>query len=266
MTSEVVLMNRQAVAMAADSAVTISGDRYLKTYQSVDKLVPLADLPNHGFRPPASTFGDTFTDTNGTALESHTPTGPDAGSGWSLHTGGAGAIDIVSNRAESQTNEVIRYFLDDNLSSDDHWAEAEVGHVGSGATSFHGLIVRKVSGATLTNYLSVVRHNGTNFNRIRLYRSNAGTPTQLGGTDNSPTLTNGSVMRFEVTDSDVLTLYDDGVADHSATDGSPITGNTLVGVELVTSGGGVHLYTEDFLASDLPTTGGNPHSQAVIVS
>ncbi|WP_147303832.1 hypothetical protein [Parvularcula marina] len=41
MTSEVVLMNRQAVAMAADSAVTISGPNYLKTYQSVDKLFPL---------------------------------------------------------------------------------------------------------------------------------------------------------------------------------------------------------------------------------
>lgn len=43
MTSEIVLMNRQSVAMAADSAVTISGDRYLKTYQSVDKLFPLVD-------------------------------------------------------------------------------------------------------------------------------------------------------------------------------------------------------------------------------
>ena len=43
MTSEVVLMNRQAVAMAADSAVTISGANYLKTYQSVDKLFPLID-------------------------------------------------------------------------------------------------------------------------------------------------------------------------------------------------------------------------------
>ena len=41
MTSEVVLMNRGAVAMAADSAVTISGGNYLKTYQSVDKLFPL---------------------------------------------------------------------------------------------------------------------------------------------------------------------------------------------------------------------------------
>ena len=41
MTSEVVLMNRAAVAMAADSAVTISGQDYLKTYQSVDKLFPL---------------------------------------------------------------------------------------------------------------------------------------------------------------------------------------------------------------------------------
>ena len=43
MTSEVVLMNRQAVAMAADSAVTISGHEYIKTYQSVDKLFPLVD-------------------------------------------------------------------------------------------------------------------------------------------------------------------------------------------------------------------------------
>lgn len=43
MTSEVVLMNRQAVAMAADSAVTISGPDYLKTYNSVDKLFPLVN-------------------------------------------------------------------------------------------------------------------------------------------------------------------------------------------------------------------------------
>jgi hypothetical protein len=43
MTSEVVLMNRQAVAMAADSAVTITGHQYIKTYQSVDKLFPLVD-------------------------------------------------------------------------------------------------------------------------------------------------------------------------------------------------------------------------------
>ncbi len=43
MTSEVVLMNRQAVAMAADSAVTISGQDWIKTYQSVDKLFPLVD-------------------------------------------------------------------------------------------------------------------------------------------------------------------------------------------------------------------------------
>ncbi|NWG71881.1 MAG: hypothetical protein HXY23_09785 [Parvularculaceae bacterium] len=43
MTSEVVLMNRQAVAMAADSAVTITGGSYIKTYQSVDKLFPLVD-------------------------------------------------------------------------------------------------------------------------------------------------------------------------------------------------------------------------------
>ncbi|MEM1396181.1 MAG: hypothetical protein AAGH38_01885 [Pseudomonadota bacterium] len=43
MTSEVVLMNRQAVAMAADSAVTISGQEWIKTYQSVDKLFQLVD-------------------------------------------------------------------------------------------------------------------------------------------------------------------------------------------------------------------------------
>ena len=43
MTSEVVLMNRQAVAMAADSAVTISGAGYLKTYNSADKLFQLVD-------------------------------------------------------------------------------------------------------------------------------------------------------------------------------------------------------------------------------
>ena len=43
MTSEVVLMNRQAVAMAADSAVTISGHQFIKTYQHLQKLFPLVE-------------------------------------------------------------------------------------------------------------------------------------------------------------------------------------------------------------------------------
>jgi len=43
MTSEVVLMNRKTVAMASDSAVTISGPGFLKTYQSEDKLFPLVE-------------------------------------------------------------------------------------------------------------------------------------------------------------------------------------------------------------------------------
>ncbi|MEM9705139.1 MAG: hypothetical protein AAF850_03580 [Pseudomonadota bacterium] len=43
MTSEVVLMNRQGVAMAADSAVTISGPQWIKTYNSADKLFPLVE-------------------------------------------------------------------------------------------------------------------------------------------------------------------------------------------------------------------------------
>ncbi|MEM9122636.1 MAG: hypothetical protein AAGB03_04870 [Pseudomonadota bacterium] len=43
MTSEVLLMNRSAVAMAADSAVTITSDQGQKIYQSVDKVFQLID-------------------------------------------------------------------------------------------------------------------------------------------------------------------------------------------------------------------------------
>jgi hypothetical protein len=43
MTSEVLLMNRGAVAMAADSAVTIMGEHGHTIYQSVDKVFPLVD-------------------------------------------------------------------------------------------------------------------------------------------------------------------------------------------------------------------------------
>jgi hypothetical protein len=43
MTSEVLLMNRGAVAMAADSAVTIMGQHGHTIYQSVDKVFPLVD-------------------------------------------------------------------------------------------------------------------------------------------------------------------------------------------------------------------------------
>lgn len=43
MTSEVLLMNRSAVAMAADSAVTITGQHGQTIYQSVDKVFQLID-------------------------------------------------------------------------------------------------------------------------------------------------------------------------------------------------------------------------------
>ena len=45
MTSEVVIMNRNAVVMAADSAVTVGG---VKTYNGVNKLFLLSNSPPMG--------------------------------------------------------------------------------------------------------------------------------------------------------------------------------------------------------------------------
>jgi len=43
MTSEVVIMNREAVALAADSAATVSGRKHAKIYTSANKLFSLSD-------------------------------------------------------------------------------------------------------------------------------------------------------------------------------------------------------------------------------
>ncbi|MCH8745491.1 MAG: hypothetical protein IIB31_07580 [Chloroflexi bacterium] len=230
-------------------------------HKHLDKLIPGGEFPTHSFRAPATTFVDTFVDTNGTNLEDHTPTGSPAASGWTEIVGGAGSIDIVTGDiAQTTALDVdIQYMIDDNLASDDHYAEVVIDATETGSGGAIGTTVRKASGATET-------FNGLQFRttaaRIRLFRVNGGSPTALI-TDNSPTMTNGSLARVEIDGNDLLSCYDDGVLDASVTDGSPLTGNFLTGL-WGSKGTTGTVNWDNFKASDL-AAGGFAHSQAVIV-
>lgn len=62
--------------------------------------------------------GDTFTDANGTSLVSHTPTGPNAGSGWGAF--GSSAAQIQSNAAQdSNSSSGNRFRMNNDLGSDE---------------------------------------------------------------------------------------------------------------------------------------------------
>lgn len=67
--------------------------------------------------PPkrGGTFTDTFTDSNGTLLQDHTPSG---GTGWTKNAGGTSDITIESNELQSDGASKTEYLCDDSGSAD----------------------------------------------------------------------------------------------------------------------------------------------------
>lgn len=94
-----------------------------------------------------ATAGDTFTDTNGTSLTAHAPTGPNAGTGW---TALAGAAVIQSNGAQDNNNASgNRFRLDNDLGSDE--MDVEGIFTAGGTFVFPGLLGRLPTGTPSTD-------------------------------------------------------------------------------------------------------------------
>lgn len=157
-------------------------------------------------------------------------------------------IDIVSNQART-TLDVgdgkTSARADSDLSTDDHYAQAQVDTTISSSAEA-GVITRKDSSATLTWYMHDVVWGS---NVARLFKRVSGTFTSLG--NGSVTLSVGTpvVVRGEVDGSTVKVLVD-GNEIHSNTD-TAITGNLRTGLRGVQQNSGHYTRWDDFEAGDL---------------
>jgi hypothetical protein len=234
------------------------------TSEILDELLP----PEHrgdGSRSPATTIGDTFTelvlDTN---LESHVPSGPNAGTGWAIVEGTAGNLvvnalnDRVQRPADSGRDS---YRMTDALSSDDHYAQANSfnGVNGGGGGRFSGVTVR-VSSSAATYYSGQEHRASETADPYTIWKVVAGTPTELGtltGTgDNADNL-----LRLEANGS-ALDLYGvDGTQLKISLTDTSITGNLHVGIAGDHTGTNRNIW-DNFKGADLAAA---PAAQIIVI-
>lgn len=183
-------------------------------------LVPSEHRKGTLWKKPATTIGDTFVDTNGVNLESHTATGTGGGFSWSKVTGGQN-MEIQSNRIQKDAggNGDVDYRADSDLSTDDMYAKATVGTTSS---DFDGAVDARFSSSDRTHY-QVEYGNG--FYRIAKFVGGSRTVMQESGASNSA----GDVVEIRVNGSTVQAFKNGSQIGTDVTD-TEITGHLRAGL------------------------------------
>lgn len=152
-----------------------------KSDEKAELLVP-AEHKKGGklWKQPETTIGDTFVDTNGVNLESHTATGTGGGFSWSKVTGGQN-LEIQSNKIQKDAggNGDVDYRADSDLSTDDMYCKATVGTT---STDFDCAVDVRFSSSARTHYQS---EWGNGFRRISKFVAGAHTILTSDGSSNS---------------------------------------------------------------------------------
>jgi hypothetical protein len=212
-------------------------DTYLK-YLSVkaaqlgvssDALIP-ADLPKEQPVKPQTTIGDTFVDTNGTALASHTATGTGGGFSWSAELAGLTGLLINNTNSlyASATTDTGVHRAESALSSDDMYCEVTITQIPTTSSRTVYVATRFNSGSYECYFFAA---NDSAALDWRLMKRTGGSLTQVGSTVTTPDVTNGDVMRC-VIDGSSLSGVVDGVTVIGPTTDTAITGNTRAGVAI----------------------------------
>lgn len=176
-------------------------------------------------------FQDTFTGSNGTQLQSHTP---DIGTSWTRLYGSAAALDWVINASnqiapEVSTDNGVIYTADATYSNANYYVEFTLTAQSTSTARPTYALVRVQD---QENMYAVLINGGTN--TCSLYKKVSGTWTALGSAFSKPA--DGSVCKLEIIGT-TLTFYDDGVSVASATDSSI----SVAGKAGLAAGGGAEL-------------------------
>lgn len=164
----------------------------------------------------AQFVSDTFTDTTGTNLTSHTG---ETGATWTVHTGisgGTGQCVIEANRSRGETAGVKNVvYASGTPGSADYTIQADMIVKSNGANTFEaGLLGRMTTDGTVTFYQA---DYSLFSNEWRLYKFVTGTPTALGTYGQTLTDEQTYVLKLEMIGT-AIKVYVDGVERISATD------------------------------------------------
>ncbi len=262
------IVNDPKERLSIEDVQRFTGRQMLK-YGIADSrdLLPIEyrDEGSLGHRSP---FSDAFTDTNGTALESHTPS---VGTSWEVV---ANAIDIQSNRAEANTsNSECIYRLSDALDSDDHFVEADLSSHwspdGNPLANDAEVMGRKHGTlATLTMYEARMQLDSTLANvHNELFKRITGTPTEIAASSTFTVVEDQDYLtRLTMQADDTITVDRDASEVISEASQTDITGNLYSGIILDAEATSRINRADNFLCNDLAAPpAGFVHSQAVII-
>ena len=215
-----------------------------------------------------TTYGDDFTDTDNTALTSHTPTGTNAHGSWAAFYNGTGGVDslrVTSNRLfayrSDGTAAVAEYRHSDSFT--DGSVEADFVIVGSNGSGY-ALIGLRSSGAfgSPNCYRAWLDHGIVNGHLLKLQKVVAGTITDLGSYDLG-SLSGTYRIKLTATGS-ALTVTVDGVTRITATDSSVTSAGVghvhVYNATGTSTGTGVHL--DNFAVTTSPTVYAQPTDSA----
>ena len=198
---------------------------------------------------------DNFTDTDGTALTSHTP---DDGGSWTKHTlAGSGSWDIRSNRIRStgSTGTDAHFYHSGTPDSAEYDVEADIVRLGSTTPSATPGVTGRHSTSAETFYFA--RYNASPTFVWQLFKRVSGTFTLLGSYSQSFSVGQSRTVKLEIRDT-AKKVYIDGTERISSTDNA-ITAAGKAGIRDNTGQAtttGYHI--DNYVATDLSSSGTNP--------
>jgi hypothetical protein len=226
------------------------------------------DVPDEGYLRPDTAIGDTFVEASDTNLESHIPTGPNAGTGWALVEGGSGdllvlgATDDVSRSASSGR---VSARMTNALSSDDHYSEASCTNTVNGdGSARHTSVAARMSSTAATYYMGSLHRASDTADPYTIVKIVSGTYTELGSITGTGDPASSNILKLEVNGSDLDLYGNDGTELKVSVTDTSITGNLYAGVSGSHTGSNRNQWN-NFEAADLSPGGGSAHSRVVIV-
>ena len=216
-------------------------DGYRAKYRTSDYRQFQFNLPEEVPLPRGSIFGDTFVEGTDTAIASHTPTGPNAGTSWVVNGGGFTIIAADDRASNANTNDEDIAHLSDSLSGDDQYAQGDVDNI---VNKFGGTACR-VAASAETYYLSLYNPS-TTYIIGKMITNSTTTLVNVTGTDNGGT----GLLRFEVNGND-KTLKLAGVTEATESVDTAITTGVLAGIYGRFGGGANRARIDNFEMADL---------------
>lgn len=219
---------------------------------------------------PGTTIADDFTQSSDTDLESHTPTGTNAGSGWTA-IGDATSVQVLASSDRAQNVQdggaFNLYAMDDTLSGTDMTVDADVGIATAAPNNdlqYAGVWGRLPSASSDTDYYRASIHVSGNTLRL-YYRASSGTETQISSvTPTTTAVATLTALQLSCDGSTIAVSYD-GTEDISVTNTQVTTGN-YAGIRGNTNSSVRDPMWDNFIAADISGTTYDETGRAVTIT